>query len=193
MGGALAGPLMMPLGGPGAVNIVAEELMYQRDIGNTTGSLVYASFDGATVNKTVFPGFPIFDGRWYHIMVHKTGTDVMIHVQHLDEDRIDWQMESMGVVSASILPGGYDFSLGKHISGPSGSQGSEFWIHNVQVWDIEVTETEMNDHTLNPFSYGAETPERFLSLHLNWQLDHDVDTSQGVIWDSCQYAHHGTP
>lgn len=192
-GGLLAGPLAMPLGGPLSNVIVAEELMYQRDINNTTGTLVYASYDGTNVNKVYFTGWPIFDGRWYNIMVHRSGTDVMVHVQHLDEDRIDYSVEQSGAVSASMINGSYDFSLGQHIPGPSGSQGSEFWVHNVQVWNSRLEEEEMDDHTLNPFSFGALTPERALNLHVNWQFDKDVDVTQDVIWDSTVYAVHGNP
>jgi hypothetical protein len=192
-GGMLAGPLMMLLGGPQPSVIVAEELMYERSAGTTTGTLVYATYDGTNVEKTSFSGWPIFDGRWYNLMVHRSGTEVLIHVQHLDEDRIDYSVETSGTIVDTIIPGGYDFSMGKHITGVSGSQGSEFWVHNVQVWNMKVNDTEQNDHTLNPFSFGAETPERALNLALNWQFDKDVDTAQGIVWDNTKYENHGVP
>jgi hypothetical protein len=65
-------------------------------------------------------------------------------------------------------------------------------MHNVQVWDRRISNVEMADHTLNPFSFGAETPTGSIGLKLNWQMDKDINASQADVWDSTVYLNSGT-
>ena len=194
--GALATPLATPLGGPIGLQSY-EELQYMRSPGSITGTLVYAAYSGTNeaieTQYITASNMPIFDGRWYNVMMHRSGNGnevhVTLHTQHLDEDRIDIDKMVTGVLTSSLAIGLYDFSLGRHLT--ASSSGSEFWSHNVQVWDSMMSEVEMSDHTLNPFSFGAETPEAALSLSLNWQMDYDVDQGQQVVWDSTIHKNHG--
>jgi hypothetical protein len=174
-----------------------EELQYHRSPGSITGTLVYAYYSGtnqATQTQYFTASMPIFDGRWYNISVDRSGTSHGVHagirVQHLDEDRIDMNVTVTGTLTSSLTTGAHDFVLGRVLTGSS--SGSEYWIHNVQVWDKTLTSVETNDHTLNPFSFGAETPETALSLSLNWQMDYDVDRSQGAVWDNTTHHFTGT-
>jgi len=194
--GALAHSMSMQLGGGPSIQSY-EELQYHRSPGSITGTLLYAYYSGTDqLTETQYltaSGIPIFDGHWHHIMVHRSGTgnivNVKLHIQHLDEDRIDMEVMGTGTLTSSLGIGMYDFGLGRSLTGSS--SGSEYWVHNVQVWDRAITDIEMNDHTLNPFSFGTEVPETALSLSLNWQMDHDVDYGQGVVWDNTAHGNHG--
>ena len=177
------------MGGPSG-SVAYEEMQYHRTIGSTTGTLLYAFYSGTDqATQTLYvsaSGVNIFDGRWYHVMVHRTGdgtgVTASLHVQHLDEDRIDYDLEVSASVPSPLFVGFYDFSLGRSLTGSS--SGSEYWCHNVNVWSLDVNETEDADHTLNPFSIGTVTPDRALSHSLSWQFDYDVDQGQARVWDS---------
>jgi hypothetical protein len=49
-------------------------------------------------------------------------------------------------------------------------------IKEVRAWDTQLSAKEMNDHTLNPFSYGTDTVERQSYLNLHWRLDSNDKT-----------------
>jgi hypothetical protein len=196
-GAGQALPVLMsfPLGGPvTSSELKIEEFRYSRNLSTTTGSFHWVSFDGdTTVTSGTWQNVPVFDGGWYHLMVHRTLTDgtasTNLHITRLDEDQVIsvYDQELSGNMIPAVEPGGFAYSLGRHfITGTvfEPTSGSEFWVRNAQFWTLAQSEVEMNDHTLNPFSYGTDTPEREQYLKLNWQFDSDKDSTIGGAFDS---------
>ena len=168
-------------------DVIVEELQYRRSaIGGATGTLVYVSSNGA---ESVLGNFPIFDGQWYNISLIRVGASIAeVKVKRLDEDIITLDMSGTAAFFTSTLDTDYKFGLGKVL--PS-SQGSEMWVFNAQVWDRILTTVELNDHVLNPFSYGSERPEEQTNLKLNWQFDKEVDEAQATIFDRTEFLNNG--
>ena len=179
-------PFAFGLGGVNtgtASQTTTEELYFTRDLNSTTGSLHYATYlSGVQQGVVDLLSLPIFDGRFYHVMVHKDGNMVHAHVMHLDDTIIDMDIESSPVLmSATLKAGGYDFSVGG--GGDAIYPTGEFWVNEVHVWRSDITDQEMLDHALNPFSYGTDTPERQVNLSIRWRLDKETD-APGVAIDS---------
>lgn len=141
-----------------------ESLTYTRQTGTSTGTLAYAGLATSGTN--------IFDGRWYHVSTQRSGTSVAINVQHLDVDTIDLAY-STGALSGGVVTGSMSFGVGT----------GEFQAMNVQVWNLSQSQTDVSDHTLNPFSFGTKTPAQALNLELNWMFDMDVDQVQLATFD----------
>lgn len=192
----LASLLAFPLGGGTATgaNLKIEELRYSRPLTGSTGSFSWISYDGGTTfTSGTWANVPVFDGEWYQLMIHRnfsgSQTNTTLHINKLDGDEVVTVYDSpnSGFISSSIGTGNYAFSIGRHYLNDinfSPSDGSEFWIRNVQVWSLEQSMTEMNDHTLNPFSYGSDSPDREMSMSLNWQFDYQKDSAISGAFDS---------
>lgn len=214
---ALAHSLAMPLGPlvSGSATFFTEELRYHRrapgtrdlisgELIDTTGSFSIVTSDGSGAFSTgTFGEVPVFDGRWYTLVQHRepSGSSGSLHELHflrLDEDTVVdvYRSFSTGTVSSTILPGGYDFSLGRHVVSDANwntTSGSEFWVRNAQVWAIRHSEIELLDHALNPFSHGGDTPEREMSMSLQWEFDQSKDAQLAdAVYDSA-YKHFGGP
>jgi hypothetical protein len=189
----------MPLGPlvTGSSNFAAEELRYHRRAPGTrdlisgqlidnTGSFTVITTDGSgTFTSGTWTEVPMFDGHWYTLLRHRevgaSGSVHGLHVLRLDEDTTTtlYEADASGSISATVLPGGMDFSLGRHVVSDAQwgtTSGSEFWVRGVQYWGLQHTDTEAFDHALNPFSYGADTPERALSMSLYWEMDQSKDS-----------------
>lgn len=180
----LAQPFAFQLGGPDpSGTTTVEELYYTRPLTGTTGSLWYATYQNAAQQSvTELGNLPIFDGQLYHLMVHKDGDMVHVHVMHLADGHIDLDVETpMVMMSSTLLPGGYDFSIGG--GGDAILPTGEFWVNETHVWRTDITDEEMLDHTLNPFSYGTDVPSEQAYLTIRWRLDKDTD-APGVVTDS---------
>ena len=152
----------------------SESLTYSRQTGSSTGTLSYLNLTSSAMG--------IFDGRWYSISTHRSGTVISIHVQHLDEDTIDLAY-STGSVTGVLLTGALGFGVGP----------GEFRAMNAQVWNMSQSWTDITDHTLNPFSFGAETPEQAQRLELNWMFDWDADQLQQAVFDQTVHHNNGQP
>jgi hypothetical protein len=100
----------------------------------------------------------------------------------LDDDVVDWTYATGSTVGVS-LTGVLAFGVGP----------GEFSAMNAQVWNLSQSWTDIVDHTLNPFSFGVETPEQAQRLELNWMLDKDVDEVQQVEFDQTVNHRHGQP
>ncbi len=159
----------------------SESLTYTRFTTSSTGTLVYAGLSASGLN--------IFDGRWYHVSTQRSGTRVAINIQHLDEDVVDY-IYATGTTTGGVVTGSMSFGVGV----------GEFQAMNAQVWNLSQSWTDVVDHTLNPFSFGTETPEQALRLELNWMFDKDTDQVQLAVFDqslhvsgSSSYRNPGQP
>jgi hypothetical protein len=189
-----------------------ESLRYEREerSGSLThvGKLVYTDFSGGEVT---FDSLPIFDGRWYHISVLRSGTTVQLDIQFLDTDLYGAKMADVSPVSVA-LPTRMSGTLSNAVespyiaftvgASPDATSVGQFWTHNLMIWSLALTDQERLDHTANPLGQGADTPERYNELRLNWQFDKltDSDTwtetlpmgsSGSYFFDSSQYGAHG--
>jgi len=205
LGGGLAQPLAFPLGSvTGTAGVNYEHLYYEREYRNGTlthmGRLIYLTNDGTELSVT-FDDLPIFDGRWYHLSVQRNGSTVRLDIQFNDTDRMGVKPLDNSPVAMAIpytatrtltsvlanIP--TKFTLA-YAPVPLFKMG-QFWTHNLQIWSLAQTDTERADHTINPFSHGAETPERHTHLELNWQFDTLIDSDNTTYLDSTYPSYNG--
>lgn len=174
------------------VSGTSEVLSYTRPPAGVTpsylGTLIYrASAPGVTSSVTF--NASVFDGRWYHINMSRTGTALQIDMQHLDTDVIDISTTMTGSVSGVLYGNNFNFNIAK----PSGSiNPGELWLRNVQVWHMSQSLTELQDHTLNPFGMGTDTPTRLTNQKLHWKLDELIDSDNNSFYDASQSANSGS-
>ena len=122
-----------------------------------------ASSGTFTIAGATFTGVNVFDNRWYNLCLQTNYTTATLYVSHLDEDYIDWSYSSSSLMSSSII-GSNKFTMGPGV----------FKATNAQVWGLEQSEQEREDHAINPFSYGSMTPDRNDLLFIHWYLEKDV-------------------
>ena len=164
---------------------------------DTTGSLwltVSVNGTASTSPSVIWSNVPIFDGEWYSLTVTRENPDpgyigtlpaaaYELTIQQLDPNDptvANVVYDASGTDTPIPVPidlGNFEFILGTVPSSAPwvANSGSEFSAFNVQVWNLDQSITEIQDHTLNPFSYGADTPARFQELMLNWQFDQGKD------------------
>jgi hypothetical protein len=208
-GGRLARPLAFPLGSAGSIILgdsAFEHLYYEREWRSGTltkmGRLVYTADDGVSPSASVtFDNLPIFDGRWYHLSMQRSGSTYRLDVQFNDTDRMGAKAADnsptaeaipyvkSGTLAAVLAPNTLGLTLGYRPMSlyPIG----QFWAHNVQVWGRKLSDTDRADHTINPFSHGVETPDQHEDLRLNWQFDTLIDSDNNVYLDSAKSVNHG--
>lgn len=208
-GGRLARELAFTLGSTGDISsgdVAYEHLYYEREWRSGTltqmGRLIYSADDGVNpTSSVVFNDLPIFDGRWYHLSVQRTGSTVRLDIQFNDTDRMGAKAAdnspvaeaipyaSSGTLTVGLAASTLGFTLGYRplITDKTG----QFWAHNVQIWGRKLSDTDRADHTINPFSHGSETPEQHEQLELNWQFDKLIDSDNDTYLDSTYPSYNG--
>ncbi len=189
-GGALARSMAFPLGAAGSSGTTSyDHLYYVREWRSGTltqnGKLIFQTSSGSAIT---FDNLPIFDGRWYHLSLERNANQVRLDVQFLDTDQVGAKGASnaplsvavpfvaSGTVPAVLKASTLALIVGFHPD--AAFAGGQFWTHNVQVWSQPLTDIERADHTVNPFSHGAETPDKHLFLELDWRFDELIDSDQ---------------
>jgi hypothetical protein len=158
-----------------------ETLTYSKiSVGGTSGSFHYGSFTFAVPTG-------VFDGRWHSLMLQRIPNAVTMSVYHMDEDVIDFAFAASATLNTT-LTGALQLSVGVGVSGTG-----EFSALNLQVWNLTQSLTEQEDHCLNPFSFGATTPERAQRLEINWMFDQDANEVQSSEFDQTVHHNHGQP
>lgn len=181
----LANSFAFPLGSSSGSLDKFVEFTFER-LGST-GSVKMNGFNGSTSSLLAsWQNVPVFDGRWYNmaLLAHPTGSSAVwdLRFYNLDEDVVTTVYSSQSLPVAPVLAaGGMDFSLGHH----SFTTGTDMYVRNVKFWYQVLSDSELLDHALNPFSRGADTPERLETLAFQWEFDQDKDVNAGnVAYDS---------
>jgi hypothetical protein len=168
----------------------AEELRFSRLKYSNSGTLSYYAVNssGTITSGTWNNVNDVFNGDWYTLTLNRflTGSGnlaLSVQIDKLNEDTaiVVFSGSVTGTIATSVNSGPYDFALGRS-SSPSlsaSSSGSELWVRNVQVWSLNQSTQEINDHVLNPFSYGADSAARAASMSLRWESDQDKDNGAG--------------
>lgn len=155
---------------------------YVRSLTGSTGSFFYLdsnSGGASAIPSGTFSGtFPVFDGRPYHFTLIRSGSTATLDVRHLDSDSIDLHLSSsINVPGLSQLTGTWPlFSL--NYFAPWVSKGEQ-WINELRVWSDSLTSQEIEDHSLNPFSYGTDEIADQSNLLFHQRYDQDLDKSLG--------------
>jgi len=159
-----------------------ERLTYLKNsITDTSGVFQY-------VGTTFTPPTGVFDGRWHSLMLQRIPGAVTMSLYHLDEDVVDW-----GYAQSATLPTTFVGALKIQVGNGILSGNGEFSALNLQVWNLTQSLTEQTDHTLNPFSFGATTPERAQRLEINWMFDKDANDVALEEFDQSVHHRHGQP
>jgi len=150
-----------------------QQLYFTKDaVSSRTGSLIYTGSDGALV----LSGLPIFDNRWYNVVVNRDhlSSSLEIDVQLLDRDEIVFHKTAS--LFTPLLSG---TTSNVFWLGTTGSLPSEMWVQEARVWEEPVSDVEMRDHALNFQSFGTEEINGLTELNLHWRLNEQRSSSAG--------------
>jgi len=155
---------------------VSSKLYFTKDIAsNTTGSLIYSGSEGLLSLTNA----PIFDNQWYNVTVIKDSlsSSLKIDVRMLDRDEISFSSTASLFTQISTSSLNQSFNLGT-----SGSIQSQMWAQEARVWTKILTDSELNDHTMNFQSFGTDFYSGFSNLKLHWRLnENSVADSSGSM------------
>lgn len=167
-----------------SMNFVSDGTPFQRlyytksDPSSVTGSLFYTGSEGAVTLSDV----PIFDNRWYNVAVLRdyTSSSLVIDVRRLERDEVTYHQTASLFTPLLSSSGNYVLWLGS-----TGSMGSQNWMQEVRVWDEPLREIELQDHTLNFQSFGAEETNGLNEISLHWRLNENLSSSTaGWLYNS---------
>jgi hypothetical protein len=159
-----------------------EQLSYSCSDG--TGSLIYiTSLQSVALTSSQVDNLPIFDGKWYSISTYHSASNVNLYVNRLDEDVIDFSASGSFTGHFPVQGAGATLLL----------QAGNHNFLNFQMWDTELTKVERENHALNPFSYGSDTPDRAEKLLVYYKFDKDANAELGSEFDYSSHAYHCTP
>jgi hypothetical protein len=150
---------------------VAEELVFTRS--GRTGSFQYCVSGSSP--QTLLSGVAVFDGLWNNVALFRSSGSATLDIRRINEDAMSFSTASS--ITGIVAPGTsshFDLRLGGVLY-PSGSWSA----NNVKAWSVPLSDVELSDHAMNPFSFGTDTPDRQRALSLRWELDNDTDTLNG--------------
>lgn len=145
---------------------------------DTSGTIHYSGSEG-TLSVA---GANIFDNKWYNITLRRDSSKstVELLVSGLERDEVTTYLTASSFVTLSTA------SLATTLTvGSSASVGSQMWAQEVRVWDKCLSDTEVEDHTLNYQSFGTDEVNDSTYLKLHWRLDENYSANgSGTITGS---------
>lgn len=165
----------------------ASVLYAKPSIGSTTGSLMLSSsYNG---NLLRIDDLPIFDGGWYNLLLNTPQID-----RNVTDLKVAWKNfnDDLMLLSSSFVfsgPGSNASALASAYVGSSGSASygdSQLWLQELRLWNmqpytsgstLQISDSELTDHTLNFQSYGRDDPFNNSYLVGHWRLNDDKTTN----------------
>ena len=145
-------------------------LLYQKpSAGSLTGDLIFFdNVDGGGGITLTLSGAAIFDDRWHNVIINRDylSSSLNMTVQSVqDGEIIDRYSVSETVSPVYSLFDSYT-KIGMLV--PFSPVPGQAWVQEFRVWDDILTQTEIDDHTLNFQSHGTEeiAGQDKLKLHL---------------------------
>lgn len=156
-------------------------LQYEKlNAASLTGTLTLTTSDGS--GSLALENVAIFDSKWYNISVVRDSVSSSIHIKttRLNGDEIDLNLTSSEYPASGLYDKSNwtDFSIGYN-----DNKNAEYWSQEIRLWKRKLTDSEVNDHTLNFQSYSTDEILESVSdeLVLHWRLSEDVTASLAGI------------
>lgn len=142
-------------------------------LSSTTGNLYVTSSAG----RLTLASAPIFDDRFYNVSFVRGFLDqtMTLRVMRHDGGRLIYSTSSLGSAPATEV--NYtNVTLGNSPLLPS---LGDFWGHELRLWSSQLTERELEAHSLHFESYGREVSYNNRDLVVHWRLNDggDADAS----------------